>query len=601
MQEIVPQVPLAFLKGVFAVRLRLIPLIPTAAVVSALLLAGALAGFLVSPANAQGDPAAPGNLTAAIVEGEGVVLNWDAPAEDAESVTGYQVLRRRPLNGESKPLVHVADTGSTATTYTDGDATVAGDQYNYRVKALRGNQKSRMSNLAKVILPDSASTPTPTPEPTPTGSSECDVPPASVSSELSSDSSAVALTWVAPTDCTPQGYSVFRRVVDEEDTDRRIAKTGPSVLTYTDTSVEAGKTYRYRIRSNNIGPKTDATEIAVPEAGGSVTRATGNETIATATNLGTWNIGSSGLRRVWLDADNNNNSVNYYKFVITGGEREVYIWIDLQEIAEATLEIVDGDDNTMFTPNVLGGGTGNYFDGIRWLVLGPGTWYIKIAQDSTTRNNFRLNWDITARVPLPNDDYGGGIWTDREVAVCGGSVDGTIGNAGQLEGLDRDLWDKMDMDWFEVYLDDELVYQFEVRPRGTNSKKPLLILRGAHGQFIGIPDVLTGSIIYDATSRGKHYLEVRSLADVDYTVTVRTVPKLTTVEGGTDLPASSYTHGCVQPDGDRATGEIESEFDADAFKVTLIAGRSYRIDVWGSNPAETGGTLPQPSGPTSLK
>ena len=292
----------------------------------------------------------------------------------------------------------------------------------------------------------------------------------------------------------------------------------------------------------------------MPEARGSVTRSTGNETIATATDLGTWNIGTSGTRNVWLQSSN--NSVNYYRFRITAGELEVDIDIDKQEIDEATLEIVDVDDNTLFTPNVFGGGPRNYNDGIRWLVLGPGTWYIKIAQDSTTYNNFRLKWDVRARAPLPNDDYGGGVWTRGSVAVCG-SVDGTIGNSGNLVGLDRGLWDKSDFDWFKVDLVQEFVYEFEVRPRGTNSKQPLLILRGDHGQFIGLTDVVTGFITYDATidgpsSTGKHYLEVRSKADLDYTVKVR--GKLTGTEGGFDLPGSVNTCGYVRPrrrSGDR--------------------------------------------------
>ena len=55
--------------------------------------------------------AAPSNLTAAIVDGEGVVINWTAPTEDAEAVTGYQILCRRPLQGEHRLLVHVDDTG----------------------------------------------------------------------------------------------------------------------------------------------------------------------------------------------------------------------------------------------------------------------------------------------------------------------------------------------------------------------------------------------------------------------------------------------------------------------------------------------------------
>ena len=120
----------------------------------------ALAALILAPlaVEAQSDATAPGNLTVEIVEAKGVALNWDAPAEDSESVTGYQVLRRVPLQGERRPTVYVADTGSTATAYTDSEATVPGEQYNYRVKALRGDRKSRMSNLAKVTLPQAEPT-----------------------------------------------------------------------------------------------------------------------------------------------------------------------------------------------------------------------------------------------------------------------------------------------------------------------------------------------------------------------------------------------------------------------------------------------------------
>ena len=96
--------------------------------VAALCLAGALAAFLVYPAYAQsGDEAsAPSNLTAAIADG-GVILNWSSPVQDAASVTGYEILRRRPTEGEGALLVLVADTDSTATTYVDATANEQGD------------------------------------------------------------------------------------------------------------------------------------------------------------------------------------------------------------------------------------------------------------------------------------------------------------------------------------------------------------------------------------------------------------------------------------------------------------------------------------------
>ena len=111
-------------------------------------------------AEAHGDHTKPGNLTAeaprnltgAFVEGEGVVLHWEPPSATAALVTGYQVLRRRPMHGETRLLVYVEDTESTVTTYTDVGATTPGEQYNYQVKALRSGQASGHSNLLNVPI-----------------------------------------------------------------------------------------------------------------------------------------------------------------------------------------------------------------------------------------------------------------------------------------------------------------------------------------------------------------------------------------------------------------------------------------------------------------
>ena len=62
-----------------------------------------------------------------------VTLYWNAPDDE---VTGYRILRHRHSLGELDPLVYVADTGSTTTTYTD-TGMVAGVPHNYRVQAIR--------------------------------------------------------------------------------------------------------------------------------------------------------------------------------------------------------------------------------------------------------------------------------------------------------------------------------------------------------------------------------------------------------------------------------------------------------------------------------
>ena len=92
-------------------------------------------------------PGAPRNLTGTANADGTVTLSWDAPNDD--SVTGYQILRRRPREGEGTLLVHVNDTGSTATEYTDTDVT-ADVLHAYRVKAINAVGLSRRSNFVNM-------------------------------------------------------------------------------------------------------------------------------------------------------------------------------------------------------------------------------------------------------------------------------------------------------------------------------------------------------------------------------------------------------------------------------------------------------------------
>ena len=91
-------------------------------------------------------PPAPTNLVVSDNGNGTLTLTWHAPDDDG--VTGYQILRRRPNEGESTLLVHVVDTGSTDTTWTDGDVTM-GTRHVYRVKAINDAGLSQMSNLAR--------------------------------------------------------------------------------------------------------------------------------------------------------------------------------------------------------------------------------------------------------------------------------------------------------------------------------------------------------------------------------------------------------------------------------------------------------------------
>ena len=82
-----------------------------------------------------------------------MTLSWESP--DDHSVTGRQILRRRPTQGEDTLPVYVEDAGNTATEYSDLDVT-PGVRHVYRVKAINPAGLSKRSIYVGVTptLPD---------------------------------------------------------------------------------------------------------------------------------------------------------------------------------------------------------------------------------------------------------------------------------------------------------------------------------------------------------------------------------------------------------------------------------------------------------------
>ena len=131
-------------------------------------------------------PAAPGNLQATVIA-DGVRLTWDAPADQASVVTGYEVLRRE--SGQSGMMSYVLDTGSTVTSYTDRGAAKQGETYTYQVKARVGKLSARASNSAAVTIPGTCPV---------SGGSPVDVPISEVPIVVASTTADYFVLYVRP-------------------------------------------------------------------------------------------------------------------------------------------------------------------------------------------------------------------------------------------------------------------------------------------------------------------------------------------------------------------------------------------------------------------
>ena len=96
-------------------------------------------------------PDKPTGLSATATH-DSVTLTWDDPDDD--TITGYVILRRVRVNDQGGDFsVLVADTGSAATTYTDG--TVADSTtYTYRIKAINEHGTSERSRWFHIDIPE---------------------------------------------------------------------------------------------------------------------------------------------------------------------------------------------------------------------------------------------------------------------------------------------------------------------------------------------------------------------------------------------------------------------------------------------------------------
>ncbi len=88
----------------------------------------------ITSATLLADTAPPTNLRATEITIYSVTLEWDAPETD-DTIVGYQILRRRPDQGERNLMVRVENTGTDDTYYTDFGLR-AYVTFVYRVKAI---------------------------------------------------------------------------------------------------------------------------------------------------------------------------------------------------------------------------------------------------------------------------------------------------------------------------------------------------------------------------------------------------------------------------------------------------------------------------------
>jgi fibronectin type 3 domain-containing protein len=190
---------------------------------------GDLGQYTVSGTIVQAVPVtvnAPTNLT--VVSGVGsATLNW---SDNATNETGFFVERRTSGGAWST----IATVLANVTSFADGSV-VAGESYEYRVRAANATATSEYSNVA--------------------GVSFSPVAPSNLTA-VAASSTRVDLTWSNVGGET--GYKIERFAGGVW---TQIATTPADVVAYQDTAVSAGATYGYRVRASNGGGDSEYSNV----------------------------------------------------------------------------------------------------------------------------------------------------------------------------------------------------------------------------------------------------------------------------------------------------------------------------------------------------
>ena len=502
-------------------------------------------------------------------------------------VAEAQGVNSAPTFGESGLLVYVNDTGSTATTYTDSDATTPGERYTYRVKALRGDQEGTHSNYARVDLPQPTPPTTTTLEPTPLPQEHEDSG-SDYEAEINA-SERLTVGSVRTVSITPAG--------DEDWFEITLDTTKSYSIQLTDPSRYDGRVYPrlmgIRNSEGNLilgttegvgwfdeGPTTH--HILDPLATGKYYIVVG---LHQPDNWSFWGLAITGdyqIEVVEVETDNVAGDLSTAATLTVGQTRDLVAelpgdrdWFRVGLLHGHTYRV-----------EALGSRSGSDFpslygvrdsDGVRlpdtiehsvkysshpvarirqfFTVPADGDYYIDLGAYPETTGDFWLTlYDDT-------DDFPDDTTTTGTVQIDG-SVTGNIETPG-------------DRDWFRTTMETGKEYRIDQNTKRTAAHLAMTPrLDGIYdvvGNKIDGTRVLGGGRLYfRPPNDGTYYISARGHSTGEYVLAVREVP--------VDLPDDTSTAGSVA-DARPVRGEVNQGHEKDWYRLDAVVGQRYQIDL----------------------
>ena len=513
-------------------------------------------------------PAKPTGLTGTVAHNQ-VTLTWDNPQDD--SITSYQVLRRnKSIHERGEFIVHVDDTGSNATSYTDTDVEPEG-RYTYRIKAQNANGLSSQSGYFDTQVPQPPEVTASFEQATHTvdeGQSveiavllgtdperTINIPIVATNQDDASDADYSGV----PTEITFQSGETRQIITltatdDAEDDDGESVKLAFGIMPHRVSAGSANETTVSITDNDEPEPVEPVDEDATRD---------GAVDLGDITNL-------DGARFPKYELDGAGDSVDYFSFTLTAPKQ---VTLGLRQLdKDADLSLEDRDSETLKRSQKEG--TAN--EAIYQLVL-EGTYFIRVEAQEAGENRYTLRYGVAEPTAdevaeLRNQqDPGSGRDTARDLGDITAVAETTTVNQ-QVEK------DTDDYDYYRFTLTEQKAVQITVTNQDADAD---LYIENSSGGSLG-SSTNSGTedeqktVVLDA---GTYYVivEARSTGANDYTLGYQTsmpVEKTedTSVQEPVRVPFALQTIDLITNTGQNDTGDRAVDSSDTGFASSFITG-----------------------------
>ena len=197
---------------------------------------------------AEVTPPVPGGLSARL-SGSGFDLSWNA----VEGADQYRIQYR--VDGAAGTWTNLEAQTGTVQRFTPEGGILCGATYEFRVQAHGDGEThpARWGSRSGEVSPLKRG---------------CWAPKAPTGLTATIENGSVVLSWTAPAGSDVSGYQILRRRPGiERQLLVLVENTGGTGTTYTDSAVQAGQRYIYRVKAINrtiSGPNSNRVEVRIP-------------------------------------------------------------------------------------------------------------------------------------------------------------------------------------------------------------------------------------------------------------------------------------------------------------------------------------------------